>query len=342
MAKLLCTERLQDITLDSPLSKEKKRASFYVPQDFESVDDRHSTEDKRLALLNDILELSGKSAITRVLTVPWQNASEKTKSYYVEQIREVMESITSIICPFESESIWMEIKKLICIDSQDSLISSELLQILTETYKESADKETRRQLLSILADKYKFEDLKTLLPNLTAYEFSMARLHHLKYGKGMRESNESNSPRERVAPEKLDHFLDFTTSSHIIQDLPFGMKKIKLSSGEVLDIPNVIRVLAPTHLVQQYHEYCQETEFQDPLKRSTLMNVLSEACLASIRKSLQGLDYYVADGGKAFDDLQEIVDRLVDVDAVTTSEAENIKTRLKNGKQYIKTEFKVI
>ena len=30
-----------------------------------------------------------------------------------------------------------------------------------------------------------------------------------------------------IAPQKLDHFLSFTISTHIIQDLPFGEKNIK-------------------------------------------------------------------------------------------------------------------
>lgn len=252
-----------------------------------------------------------------------------------------MKTVTTIVCPHDAETTWTELQKSISTDSKDALITSEFLQVLLETYKESANRETRRQLLSIVADKMKFEDLKSLLPNLTAYEFSMARLHKLKHGKGMREPVETNVTRERVAPEKLDHFLDFVTSSHIIQDLPFGMKHIKLSSGEVLDVPNVVRLLAPTHLVKQYHEFCLETGFQDPLQKSTLMKVMSEACLASIRKCLQGLDYYVADGGKAFDDLQEVVDRLLTANAVTPSKAENMKTRLKDAKHYIKTEYKV-
>ena len=300
------------------------------------------SEDTRLTLLNQILELSGKSAITRVLSVPWQNACEKTKLCYTEKIQDIMKTVTSIVCPLNAEATWSEIQKYFSTDCKDALmITSEFLQVLLETYKESANRETRRQLLSIVADKMKFEDLKSLLPNLTAYEFSMARLHNLKHGKGVREPVETNVPRERVAPEKLDHFLDFVTSSHIIQDLPFGMKHIKLSSGEVLDVPNVVRLLAPTHLVKQYHEYCTETGFQDPLQKSTLMKVMSEACLASIRKCLQGLDYYVADGGKAFDDLQEVVDRLLKANALTPSKAENIKTRLKDAKHYIKTEYKV-
>ena len=59
------------------------------------------------------------------------------------------------------------------------------------------------------------------------------------------------------------------------------------------------------------------------------MKVMSEACLASIRKCLQGLDYYVAEGGKAFDDLETVVDRLLAVSAVSVAEAESLKKSLK-------------
>ena len=52
-----------------------------------------------------------------------------------------------------------------------------------------------------------------------------------------------------IPPQKLDHFLSFTTSTHIIQDLPFGKKTLKLSSNVELKIPNVMRSLIPEQIV---------------------------------------------------------------------------------------------
>ena len=37
-------------------------------------------------------------------------------------------------------------------------------------------------------------------------------------------------PRMYVSASQLDHFLDFITSEHIIQELPFGERTLKLSS----------------------------------------------------------------------------------------------------------------
>ena len=46
--------------------------------------------------------------------------------------------------------------------------------------------------------------------------------------------------RFRVDEAQLDHFLQFITSPHIVQDFPFGQKSLQLSNGNVLEVPNVI------------------------------------------------------------------------------------------------------
>ena len=61
-----------------------------------------------------------------------------------------------------------------------------------------------------------------------------------------------------VAPQKLDHFLAFITSAHIIQDLPFGEKTLKLSSNAEIKVPNVVRNLIPEQIVLQYLGYCKD------------------------------------------------------------------------------------
>ena len=113
-----------------------------------------------------------------------------------------------------------------------------------------------------------------------------------------------------IAPERLDHFLAFITSIHIMQDLPFGEKTLKLSSNAEIKVPNVVRILIPEQIVLQYLGYCKDVGFA-PRSRSTLCKVLS-VCSASTGKSLQGLDYVSAAGAKAFDELEKVVDKLGD------------------------------
>lgn len=93
--------------------------------------------------------------------------------------------------------------------------------------------------------------------------------------------------------EKLDHFLEFITSSRVVQDLPFGEKTLKLSNNTEIRVPNVLRISTPEQIVKQYVSYCGETDFL-PLSRRTLCRILS-VCAVSTRTSLQGLDYFSAD-----------------------------------------------
>ena len=99
--------------------------------------------------------------------------------------------------------------------------------------------------------------------------------------------------RIKIDLKQLDHFLGFITSPHLVQDLLFGEKNLELSSGEIIAVPNVISTMIPERIATQYIQFCTETNFK-ALSRSTLLGILRE-CSASVRKSLQGLDYFAAE-----------------------------------------------
>ena len=142
-----------------------------------------------------------------------------------------------------------------------------------------------------------------------------------------------------VGAEQLDHFLDFITSANIVQDLPFGERTLKLSSKEKIVVPNVVRTVIPERIVQQYNLFCSEVGFA-PMRRNTLLRILN-VCSASVRNSLQGLDYFTAQGAKAFDDLESVVDKLGDDCGLGLSWAKEKKAQLKEAKRYLKGDYKV-
>ena len=155
------------------------------------------------------------------------------------------------------------------------------------------------------------------LNNLRKASGLHTRSHQLSIQRGKKAQNPAwagvplpmgKSPRLHVKPEQLDHFLSFITSPHIIQYLPFGQRCLHLSSSKVLETPNVIRTMTPQRIVKQYEQYCDETGFK-PFGSSMMLRIL-DACSATMRKSLQGLDYIATEGAKGFDDLLNILDRL--------------------------------
>lgn len=221
---------------------------------------------------------------------------------------------------------------------EESAVDSTLMECLARCHNNADHWGMRRQILSIMVDKVSLKDLQRWIPNLTKHRLNIARHHLLLHGRGSKVPS-VKSTRMYIAPEKLDHFLSFITSTHVIQDLPFGEKKLKLSSNTELKVPNIVRSLIPEHIVLQHLGYCKDVGFT-PMSCSTLCKVLS-VCAASTRKSLQGLDYVSAAGVKAFDELEEVVDKLGDNYGHGFTWAKVQKEKLQLAKRYLKGDYKV-
>ena len=85
---------------------------------------------------------------------------------------------------------------------------------------------------------------------------------------------------------------------YFYQDVSYGNKVLTLDNGDRIEMPNVVRILTRSTMIEQYLEYCKE-QCHEPLSMSTLFKIL-EVREASQRKSLQGLDNTAADGSAGF------------------------------------------
>ncbi|KAK3738191.1 hypothetical protein QZH41_012773, partial [Actinostola sp. cb2023] len=56
-------------------------------------------------------------------------------------------------------------------------------------------------------------------------------------------------------------------------DVAYGTKNLRMSSGEVIEIPNLVRTILSSRMVMLYQTYCKEINFE-PLGRSTLFTIL--------------------------------------------------------------------
>ncbi|CAB4033230.1 Hypothetical predicted protein [Paramuricea clavata] len=259
----------------------------------------------------------------------------------VTKATNVIVSALEVIIPGDAASIWDAIQTSQSVEKALGIsqpADRKYLEALAETYQNATSWDTRRQILGIIADLVPFSQIQKFIPGITEYRFKQARLHILKYGHGV-PVPVKRSPRMRLDECQLDHFLSFITSPHVVQDLPFGQRYLQLANGQVLECPNVIRSMIPQRIVMQYTQFCKEDETK-PSSPSTALRILS-VCTATVRKSLQGLDYISADGAKAFDDLAGLLTKLENhgCDQVLINSCE---AALKAGKQYIKTDYKVI
>ena len=112
-----------------------------------------------------------------------------------------------------------------------------------------------------------------------------------------------------------------------------------MTSRDTIKVSNVIRTMVPGRIVKQYLAYCEEAGFK-PLSRSTLVRILN-VCSASVRKSLQGLDYFSSSGAQAFDDLRKVAEILGDA-GQGMGWAKKQQGRLRESKRYLKSDYKYV
>ncbi|KXJ11458.1 hypothetical protein AC249_AIPGENE89 [Exaiptasia diaphana] len=298
-----------------------------------------STVSRRLKL-NEFLLLGNKDPVKQPKK-KWEASSVRTRNDRISKAKDVIVSSVTIIAPDNPGSLWIALKDSHCVERSlglDTREDTKYLNALAETYDNAASWDTRRQILSIMADLVPSTVIQRYIPGVTEYRMKAARTHLACFGRGV-PVEVKRSPRMRVDDLQLDHFLSFITSPHIILDLPFGQRYLQLSNGKVLETPNVIRSMVPQRIVAQYRQYCTEQSFE-PFSESTMLRVLS-SCSATVRKSLQGLDYITAEGAKAVDDLISIVEKIGDLGGRDRKWVQAHADALKRGKYYLKTDFKV-
>lgn len=94
-----------------------------------------------------------------------------------------------------------------------------------------------------------------LIQNVSHWKFTKAKTHCQDVGCGMPLTVERKH-RNKMNEEQLEHFIDYLVSSDIVKDLPYGTKTMKLSTGQIVEVPNLIRSLAPSSLIEQYKQLC--------------------------------------------------------------------------------------
>lgn len=287
-----------------------------------SADNREAPVQPR-QLLNKYFASRDISPVQSALLTPWDEASERTKRHYKRNAKQVIDATLEEIAAQDHDHPFRAVSQSYASSAMN--LDSTLMEAIKERYANADHWSTRRQILPFVADKMSFKEINTWIPDLSRYRYNIARHHRLLYGTGAVVPI-STSTGMYVKPEKLDHFLSFVTGTHIVQDLPFGEKSLKLSSSAVIKVPSVIRSIIPEHIIEPYKGHCRESGFT-PMSRSTLCRILN-VCSVTVRKSLQG-NYVAAEGAKAFDDLQDVVEELGDIHGKGLTWAKDQNEKLK-------------
>ena len=67
--------------------------------------------------------------------------------------------------------------------------------------------------------------------------------------------------RSRLDPIKVEYFLDLVSSPTFPQDVAYGIKSLKRSNGEKIEMPKVVRTVVASRLIQLCQSYWKEYGF---------------------------------------------------------------------------------
>ena len=134
--------------------------------------------------------------------------------------------------------------------------------------------------------------------------------------------------RDRMPSEKIEHFLEFLFSRGLLQDVAYGVNKIKFDNGEQQKVSSAILLMKYSHTIAFYKEICQETGYV-PMSDTSLWRIL-HSIKPSQRKALAGLDDITAAGMNGFKMLHGIAEKW---------KYSDVSKSLEKGKRYLKSNY---
>ena len=289
------------------------------------------------AAMSDLAKLTSfrnVEPLTFQLTSGWEDTTRSEKEACIEKATEACQVICEIIAPQARDELFQ------AMNTPPEIQVSPELEALMTAYKNASSRNMKLQILSIYAHNYPVKVLMELhepYAKISKWQIKRARHHAQENGPGNL-IEATKRTRVRLNLTKLDHFIGFANRPYFYQDVAYGIRTLKLDAGKTLTMPNVIRTITRSTLIQQYMKHCHETEVE-PLSRSTLFRIL-EIREAGERKSLQGLDNIAADGSSGFEKMGNIVNEMEKFGASKLWVESTLK-KLSRAVLYLKTDYSV-
>ena len=114
--------------------------------------------------------------------------------------------------------------------------------------------------------------LQEFIPGISKRQIDEARRHADLRGPG-KPSSPPEIRRMRLEATKTDHFLDFISSSSLLQDVSYGTKSLKLDSGEKLRVRLQYDHKQATNAILLWKAYLLRTVTQEKAKQDILANL---------------------------------------------------------------------
>ena len=319
----------EDDATEEPTEEDSADVSFVLEQIIVATDVQANSIEKGQQFAQ-LLQVSPMPF--QVTETPVEEIGQSSKSVLrrkLLQVRdEAVRNFAECIAPTQGDKL---IKELFPEDPEDDATEEEIpsdLVPLIGAYKNSTDKQARLVILSLVDHKMHTKTNIQIFFNCSRYAVDTARKLRVMT-QGLTLPKQIKFRRNRLNIQKAEHFIEFLFASGLVQDVAYGVSKIKFDSGSVQTIPHAILTTKYSHAIAFYLEICKNCNYQ-PLSERTLWRILTQI-KPSKRKCLAGLDDITAAGMNGFSYLEKFLsDR---------KRYKELSDKLEKGKRYLKTNF---
>ena len=318
--------------LSSPTSSSQEdETTVYLPEE-----ERKKINLDALNYALGVISEGKVQPIPHYLGLAWNTLSCAAKEEHTRNAVEAVSLVLRALAPSQEENLWEAVTESRQLSTGCAVKEDVALESILLAYRECINRATKTQILSLISDKYSQSELLELLPEISLRQIKNARKHAERVGRGEITTKEPIH-RCRLDMKKVKGFIDFISRSTFLQDVAFGTKVLKLSSGESIVIPALVRTMTAAKIIHLYQDECAR-EDENALGERTCYQII-EVCSASKQKSLQGLDNTATAGTEAFELLESLVGQLSSNGAGAEWGRQTVKA-LRSGKMYLKGEYK--
>ncbi|GMR34858.1 hypothetical protein PMAYCL1PPCAC_05053, partial [Pristionchus mayeri] len=193
--------------------------------------------------------------------------------------------------------------------------------------------------LALIAGQFPQGVLLHYIPNLSVYRYQKAR-RIARSGK-FYPMTVDHQIYERYDTIAVNGLISLITSPLVLMGLPWGEKTVTTSSGEVLTIPNTVRMMSQAEIVRQFPLFmAAQGEGDHTLSPSSIIRLLN-SLPATASHSMTCVDSFLAKANYAFEDLLRIVDRLHEMAILNKDAKIDWRNNILEDQLYLKTDFKL-
>ena len=207
-----------------------------------------------------MIESIKMSPLRSVLRKKYFRCERDNQEVLQTKTNESIDSLLDLIAPKQGQDLKEEvIPTLSCAQMQKDK-EADVILTLTKLYVDTVD----NFILSVISSKLTKAEIQSLIPGINIYRIDQARQQlntSSERERGLHVREKLKVPRRRMDEDKLQHAISLFFDPSFMQLVSYGTKDLKLESGAIITIPDVIRTTSdtkkpgPKRKLTKFHEF---------------------------------------------------------------------------------------